>query len=426
MEGEILSVSQLREYVNQTLSYAYPAIVVEGEVSSFKVNQGKWIFFDLKDAETTVGCFMTKYQLNTVLEDGMLVRVTAVPNLTKWGKFSLTVRSVELAGAGTVKQAFEKLKAQFEAEGLFASARKRALPEYPERIGLVTSAEAAAYNDFITIAGERWPIMEIVHTHVQVQGEAAVESVVGAIQYLNQNHPDLQALVVIRGGGSAEDLQTFNTEPVVRALYASKIPTIVGIGHEDDVSLAELVADVRAATPTDAARRLTADRVAVEQQLGHTIDRQERSLQRRLDQVRQGLNRVAGVFGAIDRLAQERLQTATQHFATAARERLEAWRRGVETARRTLHGANPTRILGRGYAIARLGDTILTDPGAVPAGSQIMVQLRQGVLAAQTGEPGAGAVEPAVRPATTPPRPQKSRKEPSHESQDGPQISFEF
>src|SRR5690606_9589300 len=111
-----------------------------GEVSSFKVNQGKWIFFDLKDTETTISCFMTKYQLNTIIEDGMLVRVTATPNLTKWGKFSLTVKAVELAGEGSVKQAFEKLKAQFEAEGLFALERKRLLPEYPEQIGLITSS----------------------------------------------------------------------------------------------------------------------------------------------------------------------------------------------------------------------------------------------------------------------------------------------
>lgn len=421
MEGEILSVSQLREYVNQTLSYAYPAIVVEGEVASFKVNQGKWIFFDLKDADTTVGCFMTKYQLNTVLEDGMLVRVTAVPNLTKWGKFSLTVRAVELAGAGTVKQAFEKLKAQFEAEGLFSAERKRALPEYPQRIGLVTSAEAAAYNDFITIAGDRWPIMEIIHTHVQVQGAAAVDDVVGAIQYLNQHHSDLEAIVVIRGGGSAEDLQVFNTEPVVRALYASTIPTIVGIGHEDDVSLAELVADLRAATPTDAARRLTPDRISVGQQLGHTIDAQQRGLERRLDQVRQAINRVTGVFGAIDRLAQERLMMATQRFVAAMQERFRSWQRQVESAGRTLHGANPSRILGRGYAIVRLGETVITDPVAAPAGSQIMVQLRQGSLQAQVGGNGNGADA-----ASSVVQPRQSRKEPRNESQTGPQISFEF
>lgn len=427
MNPEVLTVTEVRDFVNQTLSYAYPQIVVEGEVASFRINQGKWIFFDLKDKETTISCFMTKFQLNTVLEDGMLVRVTATPNLTKWGKFSLTVKYVELAGAGEVKLAFEKLKAQFEAEGLFAADRKRILPQYPSKIGLVTSTEAAAFNDFITIAGDRWPLLDILHTHVQVQGEAAVKDVVGAINWLNSNHPELEAIVVIRGGGSQEDLQVFNTEPVVRALYASIIPTIVGIGHEDDVSLAELVADVRAATPTDAARKITPDKISVTQNLAYQIDRQASALQQIINRLQRQIERVASVFMSVERLTSEKLDNACRRFNTAMDEKLRVWSTIVESAGRTLHGANPDRILTRGYAIARFNELVLTDPKLVSVGDTVMIQLRQGNLSASAI--GVSASKPAHQSGSKPKPPIKVKERPvqtNDKSVEKPQTRIEF
>ena len=138
MGNDAITVSEFNSLLNQTLTFAYPEVVVEGEVSSFKINQGKWIFFDLKDEHNLVGCFMTIYQLKTELEDGMLIRVKATPQLTKWGKFSLTVKEVELAGEGSVKRAFEMLKSKFEKEGLFLEDRMRELPLYPQLVGFVT------------------------------------------------------------------------------------------------------------------------------------------------------------------------------------------------------------------------------------------------------------------------------------------------
>jgi exodeoxyribonuclease VII large subunit len=260
MGNEAITVSEFNSLLNQTLSFAYPEVIVEGEVSSFKVNQGKWVFFDLKDEDSLVGCFITIYQLKTELEDGMLIRVKATPQLTKWGKFSLTVKEVELAGEGSVKRAFEMLKAKFEKEGLFEQDRKRQLPQYPQKIALITSNQAAAYNDFLTIINDRWAGLEIEHIQVQVQGPSAPLQIAEAIGYINELK-GYDALVIIRGGGSAEDLQAFNTEEVVRAVYGSRVPTLVAIGHEDDVSLAELAADIRGATPTDAARRLVPDKL---------------------------------------------------------------------------------------------------------------------------------------------------------------------
>lgn len=260
MINEAISVSEFNSIINQTLAFAYPEVIVEGEVASYKINQSKWVFFDLKDSDSVVSCFMPIFHLKTSIEDGMLIRVKAVPQLTKWGKFSLTVKEVELAGEGSVKRAFELLKQQFEKEGLFSEDRKRQIPPYPERILLITSSQAAAFNDFLSIINDRWKGIDIDHIQVQVQGQYSPEQISKAIDYANTKKDSYDVLVLIRGGGSAEDLQAFNTEEVVRAVFSSEIPTIVGIGHEDDVTLAELVADLRAATPTDAARRLVPDK----------------------------------------------------------------------------------------------------------------------------------------------------------------------
>lgn len=385
MENEVLSVSELRDYINQTLTYAYPLIVVQGEVSGYKVNQGKWVFFDLKDAETTISCFMTTYQLKTVLEDGMLIRVAATPNLTKWGRFSLTVKSVELAGEGEVKRAFDLLKAQFEREGLFDPARKRVLPAFPQRIGLITSTEAAAYNDFVTIARDRWPLVEIMHTHVHVQGMQAPADVVRAIQSFNLNQADLDALVVIRGGGSAEDLQAFNHEDVVRAVYGSHIPTIVGIGHEDDVSLAELAADVRAATPTDAARRLLPDQHDVARQLRALAERQGRATRDHLQSVARQIAVFESHVRRVYRVAGGQLATLSDRLDRALQRRLTDWRHALDLTRRTLDGANPSRILARGYAIARVRDQVVHAPDQIRPGDAVMLQLHKGTITLHSG-----------------------------------------
>ncbi|MFO0955704.1 MAG: exodeoxyribonuclease VII large subunit [Candidatus Saccharibacteria bacterium] len=385
MENEVLSVSELRDYINQTLTYAYPLIVVQGEVSGYKVNQGKWVFFDLKDAETTISCFMTTYQLKTVLEDGMLIRVAATPNLTKWGRFSLTVKSVELAGEGEVKRAFDLLKAQFEREGLFDPARKRVLPAFPQRIGLITSTEAAAYNDFVTIARDRWPLVEIMHTHVHVQGMQAPADVVRAIQSFNLNQADLDALVVIRGGGSAEDLQAFNHEDVVRAVYGSHIPTIVGIGHEDDVSLAELAADVRAATPTDAARRLLPDQHDVARQLRALAERQSRATRDHLQAVARQIAIFESHVRRVYRVAGGQLTTLSDRLDRAMQRRLTDWRHTLDLMRRTLDGANPSRILARGYAIARVRDQVVHAPDQIRPGDAVMLQLHKGTITLHSG-----------------------------------------
>ena len=253
-------VSEAIDYINQTLEYAYPTITIEGEVSGFKVNQGKYVFFDIKDDRGTLGCFMSVYQLRTQLEDGMRVVVNAAPKLTPWGKFSLTVRDVRPVGEGSLKRAFDLLKSKLDKEGLFAPERKRALPLIPTRIGVISSTAAAGYADFVKIMSERWGDVELVVAHVQVQGLSAPQQIVRALEYFNQMPEPVEVVAIIRGGGSADDLSAFNDEPLTRAIASSRIPTIVGVGHEVDVSLADMAADVRAATPSNAAQILVPDK----------------------------------------------------------------------------------------------------------------------------------------------------------------------
>lgn len=257
--------------VNQTLEYAYESILLEGEVASFKVNQGKWVFFDLKDDTSSVGCFMTLYQLRMPLEDGMKVIVRGVPKITKWGKFSFTVQAVQPVGEGNLKKSFELLKKKLTAEGLFDPAKKRPLPQNLTKIGVISSTQAAGYADFVKIINARWGGLKITTAHTQVQGLDAPDQIIRALKYFNE-HGDVEVIAILRGGGSADDLAAFNDENLVRAIAASKIPVITGIGHEVDESLADLAADVRASTPSNAAELLSRDRRAESRRIHQLID----------------------------------------------------------------------------------------------------------------------------------------------------------
>ena len=254
-----LSPTDLITIINQTLEYNYEAVTIVGEVASFKVNQGKWVFFDVKDEESSVSCFMALWGMRQPLEDGMKVAVRGVPKITKWGKFSFTVSAVQPVGEGSLKKAFELLKKKLADEGLFDVAKKRGIPEDLTRLGVISSTQAAGYADFVKIINARWGGMKIQVAHTQVQGMDAPDQIIRALNYFNERG-EVQMIAILRGGGSADDLSCFNDEKLVRAVASSKIPVITGIGHEVDESLCDLAADVRASTPSNAAELLTRDR----------------------------------------------------------------------------------------------------------------------------------------------------------------------
>lgn len=344
MENLTVSVSDAIALINQTLDYAYPTLVIEGEVASFKVNQGKFVFFDIKDDTGTLGCFMMLFQLRMPLEDGMRVRVVASPKITNWGKFSLTVREVQPVGEGSLKRAFELLKEKLQKEGLFAPERKRLLPSLPKHIAVISSTQAAGYADFVRILNERWGGVSVDVAHVQVQGFEAPKQIVRAIEYFNQQEELPEIIVIIRGGGSADDLSAFNDEFLVRAIAASRVPTVVGVGHEVDESLADLAADVRAATPSHAAQIIVPDKNDIIRAARHDVVRIS--------------NLVEGAVGELSnrtsRMLTDAFRLVEEQFAQVA---------DTLAAKRTVLAAyDPSAVLERGYALLRgevkIGGTI--------------------------------------------------------------------
>ena len=312
---------------------AFSGVVVEGEVSSFKINQGKFVFFDLKDDQASVGCFMMKFALRFPLEDGMKVRVRAIPKLTNWGKFSLTVQAVAPVGEGSLKKSFELLKKKLTAEGLFAPEKKRPLPENIVKIGVISSTQAAGYADFCKILNERWGGLELQVAHCQVQGMVAADQIMKALSYFNERS-EVQVIAILRGGGSADDLAVFNDEALVRAVAASKIPVITGIGHEIDESLCDLAADVVASTPSNAAQMLSRDRKEIVVAIRSDINRINNLLNTKIDELIVDTRDVLRVGRDIV------VKITTIESEIAAQKRV-------------LAQLNPDNVLERGYALIR-------------------------------------------------------------------------
>ncbi len=351
-----LSVSDFIAITNQTLEYAYPLIEIEGEVASFKVNQGKYVFFDLKDTGASVGCFMMVFQLRVPIEDGMKVVVTATPKLTQWGKFSLTVKSIRPSGEGSLKKSFELLKAKLDKEGLFAPERKRILPAMPRHVAVISSPQAAGYADFIKIVGDRWGGLKIDVAAVTVQGADAPDQIIRALKYFNQQEELPEVIVIVRGGGSADDLAAFNDEQLVRAVAESRVPTLTGIGHEIDESLVDFAADIRAATPSNAAQLLVPDRNdvlrGVRLQIQSVLPHVSREVSRYREQVAVRIEEAIGMTsGQIGR-----------------------YREQVANVRKLLTQLDPARVLERGYALMR---------GKLSVGEVIDIEVRDAIIKAR-------------------------------------------
>jgi exodeoxyribonuclease VII large subunit len=262
-EQKILTVSQLTTGIKRSLEEGFSDVVVTGELSNFKAHgSGHW-YFNMKDSNATLCCTMWKGMNSYVFftpRDGMNVvaygRITLYPPR---GQYQLEVRALRPAGVGELQAAFELLKQKLAEEGLFNNDRKRNIPYYPKKIGIVTASDGAAISDMISVARRRYPLVEIVVAPARVQGAGAAESVAKSIQELNRRK-DIDIIIVARGGGSIEDLWAFNEEIVARAIFNSRIPVVTGIGHEMDYTIADFTADVRAATPTAAMELSTPDR----------------------------------------------------------------------------------------------------------------------------------------------------------------------
>jgi len=361
----VVSVSEFVALLNQTLEFAYPSIIIAGELANFRVSKNKWLYFDLKDDFASVKFFGTVYQLPGPLEDGMLLEVRGQPQLHPLYGFSVNVQSIRPVGEGSIKRAAALLEAKLVAEGLFDEARKRPLLYPPEHIGLITSSEAAAYSDFMKILDERWRGITVDFMNVQVQGELAVTQIVQAIERFNALAEPPEVLVITRGGGSADDLAAFSTEQVTRAVAASRVPTLVAVGHERDVSLAELAADRRASTPSNAAELLTPDR-------RHVIDQ--------LSQISQQL-----ATGLNDLLAdnQRQLQVIDEAFDEIIGRTLHSAQDRLKLNQQVLEAFNPEAAFKRGWATVRHHNTLIRSGQSLAAGDIVDIRLYDASLKAQ-------------------------------------------
>lgn len=365
MSGVVLGVSDFIAYLNQTLEHAYPYVEVEGELSNFRVSKQKWVYFDLKDETGQLRCFSTIYALPGPLEDGMVVRTAGSPRVHPLYNFSFQVQSIALVGEGALRRAAELLQRKLEAEGLFATDRKRAVPRVPRRVALITAGQSAAYADFVKIARARWPAVKIDHYDVLVQGAYAPAQLARAVAAANAQVELPDIVVLVRGGGSAEDLAAFNDERVVRAVAASRVPTAAAIGHETDTSLVELAADLHASTPSNAAELLLPDQKAEARQLRHCRVVLDHAL--------------SGLVAA----RRERLTAAARLYAAALQA---AYRRATEHAghqRQLLAAYNPRRPLEQGYAVVRRGGCVVRRAAQLTLGDEIEVELTDGIVLSQ-------------------------------------------
>ncbi len=326
------TVSEFLTIMNQTFDYAFPKVEIEGEVANFKVSKGKWVFFDLKDTESTVSCFMTVFNLRQPIKDGMKILVSGAPKVTNFGKFSFIVSNLKPVGEGNIKKSFDLLKTKLEKEGLFSPDRKREIKKNPEKLGIISSITAAGYKDFLKILDARWGGIKIIVANTGVQGLGASDEIIRALRFFNEKS-DVEVIAILRGGGSADDLALFNDESLTREIARSKIPVITGIGHEIDVSLADLAADVRASTPSNAAELLTSDRSA-----------EILTLQKSLVSVQ---NLLLLKISALSRETQLSLKEVRSKILLKLNQTLEL----VEKERKLLTALNPETVLKRGYAI---------------------------------------------------------------------------
>ncbi len=329
----IYSVSDFIATSNDIFEKSFPSVLIEGEVSSFKVNQNKFVFFDLKDEESVLGCFMTVWQLRFPLEDGMKVVAQVKPKLTNWGKFSLTVEKITPKGEGSLKKSLEILKEKLTREGLFDESRKRRIPQDLKKIAVISSTQAAGYADFVKIINERWGGLKIVVAHTQVQGMAASDQIIRAIDFLNSQSELPDVIAIIRGGGSADDLAVFNDEKLVRAVANSRVPIITGIGHEIDQSLCDLAADFAASTPSNVAQVLTPNKFDEMRFLRSKILRTNDLL----------LSRIAELKKTNREKNQEIRDRILQNIFNQKRE--------IQAKKRILESYNPQNILAKGYAL---------------------------------------------------------------------------
>jgi len=367
-QQKILTVSELNRLAREILEMSFPLFWVSGEVSNFtRAASGHW-YFSLKDAGAQVRCVMFKGRnsyVDFMPREGDKVEARATVTLYEArGDFQLTVEFIQKAGLGTLFEAFERLKKALSTEGLFDAARKRPIPQFPKAIGIVTSADAAALRDVLTTLKRRNPNIPVIIYPTPVQGKGAAARIAEAIDMANQR-AEVDTLIVCRGGGSLEDLWSFNEEIVARAVYQSQIPIISGVGHETDFTICDFVADLRAATPTAAAEMACVDIVTLQNNLKQITKAMYQRIERLIHTHTQQLDYLAKrLISPTQKIqaSQAHLRQLSLRLAAGGDRQLRFHQHRLQSLSERLHLLNPNQVLSRGYAIVKdAHDTVVSD-----------------------------------------------------------------
>ena len=391
----VVSVSALLKSVRETLERRFPLAWIAGEISNFRpAASGHW-YFTLKDEAAQVDCVMFRGRaaaLDWQPAEGMRVEARALVTLYEpRGRFQLNVEHMRRAGLGPLYERFLKLKAKLEAEGLFDPAAKRPIPEHPKQIGVLTSLQAAALRDVLTTLRRRNPSIPVIVYPVPVQGEGASSKIAQMLATASQR-AECDVLLLVRGGGSIEDLWQFNEEAVARAIRASRIPVVVGVGHETDVTIADFAADRRAPTPTAAAEMVSPSREELLARAGELAQRATREALRRIEYAMQ----------AVDALARrlvhprERLRTSRQllgqlatRLALAAARRMDQFDAQLARLKAGLASLNPDAVLERGYSLTRDAQgVVVRDAAKLQPGDRLTTTLARGWVESEVRKKG--------------------------------------
>ena len=397
MEQKIFDVSEVNDYIKTIMDGdgLLSGLTIRGEISNYKVYPSGHHYFSLKDAGGAIRCVMFRGSAAALRfrpENGMKVlasgRVSVFP---RDGAYQLYCQRLTPEGVGDLYVAFEQLKKKLQAEGLFDPAHKKPLPPFPQRIAIVTSAAGAAIHDMLRILGKRYPLAKVILLPVRVQGVEAPAEIAGAIRYVNRFQ--LADLIITgRGGGSMEDLWAFNDERVARMIYLSHIPVISAVGHEPDVTIADFVADLRAATPSNAAELAVPEQGELRERIAALRLRLAQAEERRLKLIRQQVEKLqsARVLQNPKNYLEDRrlLLDFQQNKLTAAMRQLVLKKQQDFVARRTaLEAMSPLKVLSRGYAMTRdSAGRVVTDAAALKPGEIITVTLRNGEVDAAVRE----------------------------------------
>jgi exodeoxyribonuclease VII large subunit len=398
MEKHIYSVSDLTREIKELLETSFPRFWVEGEISNFKKHSSGHLYFTLKDENSQIRCAMWRFKAGELLfqlEDGLNVIVEAdLQVYEKSGNYQLIVEQLQPAGIGELQLAFEQLKKKLQEEGLFDELKKKSIPRYPERIGIVTSPTGAAIRDIQSVLSRRFPSIEVILKPVRVQGEGAAEEIAQAIKDFNE-YGKIDLIIVGRGGGSLEDLWAFNEEVVARAIFESNLPVVSAVGHEIDFSIADFVADMRAPTPSAAAELIVPDKNELLGVLAYYREKYSKDLNQLVLKYKDYLYNIEQSYAfrqPEDKVFQnmQRLDELSRSIQQTLRYEIQMKNQEILNKKHRLKALGPMEVLRRGYSICYKDGEVVKDIKQIGVLDTVQVKLSRGHFISQVQLLGEG------------------------------------